>query len=146
MSVSVNEAALDQQQLQKLQNELAMLVGTDQFLAANRETRHSILSNFVKRNHGVDLAYMVDDQGVQCLPNATATSTAIAYTGDGTGVDRSDRAWYAIPARTGRPYLSRKYLSVATGQLCMTVSVPVQDKGGSLLGIVAADLPVPTEH
>lgn len=121
---------------------LKELAGMETFVTSDMASRCELLKEFIARNSSLDLVYMVDKNGVQCTPNVTGKHVLLSYKGDGNGVNRSDRAWYLIPSRTHAPYISRKYISVATGQLCMTISAPVLQTDGELIGVLAADLPV----
>ncbi len=142
----MNNATITGQQAEQaaedIRRALTQLAQDAGFQTGNSEKRHRALSEFLSRHPNVELAYMVDPKGVQDVPNAVPTGMRVAYDGDGLGEDRSDRAWYKLAMHFGGPYITRRYVSVATHALCITVSVPLYKEDGSPLGVVAADLRV----
>jgi len=58
----------------------------------------------------------------------------------GAGIDRSQQAYYQRVAETLAPYISTIYLSTATEDFCLTVSLPILDDDGTLKSILVADI------
>jgi len=58
----------------------------------------------------------------------------------GAGVDRSQQAYCYIVQETLKPYISSIYLSTATEDFCLTVSLPILGPQGELEGILVADI------
>ncbi len=56
------------------------------------------------------------------------------------GEDLSDREWFKVPVQTGKLHISDFYRSVYTGKLCLTVSSPIFDKEGDIIGVIGADI------
>jgi hypothetical protein len=54
--------------------------------------------------------------------------------------DLSDRDWFIGAVESGSIYITDFYLSRFTGVLCITVSAPIIDENGQLLGVIGADL------
>lgn len=111
------------------------------FLSGEVAQRHAILDFYVKKRDFVELAYMVDAEGKQCVPNAKGDGVTMSYEGDGMGQDLSQRPWFQFATQNGRPYITRGYVSIATGNICLTLAVPVY-RDGNLLAVVAADVNV----
>ncbi len=141
LSSSPSRSRLDHL-VHEVQGKIEKLASLPQVISGDAQQRWQILSNWVKDLSDVELAYMTDQRGVQNVANATGAGLRVAYDGDGVGIDRSDRAWYTIPARMGKTHVTRRYVSVATHALCVTVATPVLDNNNILLGVLAADLKV----
>jgi hypothetical protein len=58
----------------------------------------------------------------------------------GAGIDRSQQAYYQRVAETHAPYISSIYLSTATEDFCLTVSLPILGDDGQLASILVADI------
>lgn len=58
----------------------------------------------------------------------------------GAGIDRSLQAYFQVVKETHTPYISSIYLSSATEDFCLTVSLPILGETGSLDGILVADI------
>lgn len=83
---------------------------------------------------------MIDPDGTQRTDNVVNPRHRDRVAGGGRGASRRDREYFQVPSATGRPYVSASYVSTATGQLCVTVSVPLRGPDGRLRGILAADV------
>jgi len=85
-----------------------------------------------------ELLYVTDLQGRQVVRNV-GTVTA-AYGDTGLGKDWSHRPWFRVPRQSGQTYISDFYRSAATESYCLTVSTPIADAQGKVVGILGADL------
>lgn len=132
---------LVEEDLLALLESLRFIAYRTDFLSGDTPQRHEILDFYVKKRPFVELAYMVDAKGVQTVPNAKGDGTIVHYEGDGLGQDLSQRAWFKNPVASGRPYISRGYVSMATNKVCLTISIPVY-RNGDLMAVVAADVVV----
>jgi hypothetical protein len=54
--------------------------------------------------------------------------------------DFSDREWFIEPMKSGKVHVTGLYSSRITGALCMTVSGPIRDEAGSLIGVLGFDI------
>lgn len=70
--------------------------------------------------------------------DAQGKTTAITKTELGT-VDVSHRPWYQ-EARQGKEYVSEVYISAATYRPCLTLSCPLRDKDGDIVGVLGGDI------
>ncbi|MBX5466047.1 MAG: hypothetical protein K6U14_00945 [Firmicutes bacterium] len=91
-----------------------------------------------------ELLYLMDRRGVQVTPNVVHPSRQEVIAVEGLGVDRGQRPYFREAWDHAAPYVSPLYLSSATREWCLTVSVPVRDAEGRLTGILAADANVAT--
>ncbi|MEZ0232873.1 MAG: EAL domain-containing protein [Methylophilaceae bacterium] len=60
----------------------------------------------------------------------------------GAGVDRSAQAYCKVVQETLQPYVSSIYLSTATEDFCLTVSMPILNQIGGLEAILVADISI----
>jgi len=60
----------------------------------------------------------------------------------GAGVDRSPQAYYHEAHDALKPYISNIYLSTATEDFCLTVSLPILNQVGGLESILVADISI----
>ncbi|WP_461833829.1 triose-phosphate isomerase [Desulfothermus sp.] len=56
------------------------------------------------------------------------------------GEDQSDREWFKVPMQTGNMFITDFYRSVYTGKLCLTVSSPIFNEEGDIIGVFGADI------
>ena len=54
--------------------------------------------------------------------------------------DFSDREWFIEPLKDGKSHVTGLYISLITGQLCITVSAPVRDPSEEIIGILGLDI------
>lgn len=62
-----------------------------------------------------------------------------AITADTPLIDVSHRPWYQ-EARQGKEYTSDVYISAATYRPCVTLSCPLKDRDGNLVGVLGGDI------
>lgn len=90
-------------------------------------------------DHGLfELLYVTDSRGRQIVDNIGRTVTA--YGDSGLDRDWSDRPWFVHAAGRQDVYISDFYRSAATKAHCLTVSAPILDEAGSLVGVLGADV------
>lgn len=56
------------------------------------------------------------------------------------GFDFSNRHWFTQPLKDGTIYVSDFYTSLMDGALCITVSAPIRDKEGDIVGVLGIDI------
>jgi len=93
------------------------------------------LSSRIKDSAWVELLYLTDANGKQLTGNIGPREI------DDTvrGRDWSKRPWFIEPSKTGKPYISGLYRSVATNDFCFTASIPLY-RGAVPAGVIAADI------
>lgn len=80
-----------------------------------------------KKNPQFELIAVLDASGRQIVRSS------------GNCGDRSDRVYFK-KALAGEVFFSDAYISATTNQLCVTVSAPVLDQAGNVVGVVASDV------
>jgi methyl-accepting chemotaxis protein len=85
-----------------------------------------------------ELLYVTDAKGRQIVDNVGQVATV--YGDTGFGKDWSQRPWFRHPAQQRKTYISDFYRSAATNAYCLTVSAPILDASGALLGVLGADV------
>ncbi len=90
----------------------------------------------------VELLFLTDAKGVQHAANVPRSGKESREDAKAKGRNWSGRPWFTGPLETNALYVSSVYVSDATGAPCITVSAPVRDARGGLLGVVAADLTI----
>ncbi len=58
----------------------------------------------------------------------------------GLNDDFSDRDWFIKPMADGRIHATDLYSSRITGALCVTVSGPIRDEMGDIVGVLGLDI------
>jgi citrate (Re)-synthase len=58
----------------------------------------------------------------------------------GLSDDFSDRDWFIEPMKNGKINVTNLYSSRITGALCVTVSGPIRDDEGDIVGILGFDI------
>jgi len=101
-------------------------------------TRH--LRRAIAEHAFLELLYVTDVRGVQSIDNVVAPDVAVAYEGSGRGMDWSGRDWFRRAMAQGESWVTPMYRSAATQQFCFTVSVPIRDADGRIVGILGADI------
>jgi len=85
-----------------------------------------------------ELLYVTDGSGIQIVNNVGLVESA--YGDTGFGKDWSHRPWFRHPRFQGEVFFSELYRSAATEKYCLTVSAPIRDAAGSVVGVLGADL------
>ncbi len=81
--------------------------------------------------------YLLDHKGVQISPTYTATKQI----DEDIGKIRADRAYYYRAVKEGRCTLTDPYPSLITGDLTITVSMPIYDEKEQLRFVACLDMP-----
>ena len=83
---------------------------------------------------------MVNAEGVKITRNITQIVDRAKYAKIDLHEDFSDRDWFIEPMKTGKVTVTSLYTSRITGALCITVSGPIRDERGEILGILGLDI------
>lgn len=130
--------------MDEVRRDLMDLVGLLKHDVQHPQKRQEAIKSFVQQHPLVELAYVTNPEGVQNTPNAVGSRVRVVYGGDGFGVDRSGRNWFAKVTRADKPFQTQPYVSVATLRRCVTLAAPVKDDNGELLAVVAVDIRCPS--
>lgn len=88
----------------------------------------------------IQFAYVVNSEGVKITKNITQVVDRAKYAGIDLHEDFSDRAWFIEPMKTGRVSVTSLYMSRITGALCITVSGPIREAEGEIVGVLGLDI------
>jgi len=89
-----------------------------------------------------EVVFELNSNGMQRYPNWINPNMYGKIKAGGAGVDRSQQAYYSSAYETMSPYVSSIYLSTATEDFCLTVSLPILNQLGGLESILVADISI----
>lgn len=95
----------------------------------NAESLRELVLAAQQKNPQFELIFVMDNTGMQ-----VARTT-------GNLANRSDRAYFK-EAMTGVTYFTDVYMSSFTNAPCVTVSAPIKNKNGAIIGVMAADVSI----
>jgi citrate (Re)-synthase len=104
------------------------------------EEQEEILKGLVEEYPYIQFAYVVNAEGVKITRNMTQVVDRAKYAKIDHHEDFSDRDWFIEPMKTGKVSVTSLYTSRITGALCITVSGPIRDEGGEIVGILGIDI------
>ncbi len=111
------------------------LAASPELLSLDPGRMERYLTDGLKTHPWVELLYVTDAKGRQLTGNVAASRIDRTV----QGKDWSRRPWFVEPAKTGKPYLSGLYRSVATNDYCFTAATPVY-REHTIAGVIAADI------
>ncbi|BCM25150.1 EAL domain-containing protein [Methyloradius palustris] len=89
-----------------------------------------------------EVVFELYSNGIQRYPNWINPNMYGKIKAGGAGVDRSAQAYYSAVNESMEPYISSIYLSTATEDFCLTVSLPILNQMGGLESILVADISI----
>lgn len=98
------------------------------------------LKRIVEEFPFIQFAYTVNSEGVKITKNITQAVDRAKYYKIGLHEDFSDRDWFISPMKTGEISVNNLYSSKITGALCVTVSGPIRDEFGDIVGVLGLDI------
>jgi citrate (Re)-synthase len=104
------------------------------------EQQEQTLKSIVEEYPYIQFAYVVNGEGVKITKNITQAVDKAKYSKIDLHEDFSDRDWFINPMKTGQVSVTDLYSSRITGALCVTVSGPIRDDVGEILGILGLDI------
>jgi len=115
-------------QIQRLQSELVTLVGGRPIVSMQEDAHKKILSQFLQEHPGLEAAWTNRQDGtfVISIPAAGIANAA-------------QREWFR-KAIAGETYVSAVYVSAISHQPCLTVSVPIRNVQGEVVGVLGVDM------
>ena len=102
--------------------------------------QEKILKSVVEDCPYIQFAYSVNSDGIKITKNITQVVDRAKYYKIGVNDDFSDRDWFIIPMKTGNVNVTDIYSSRITGALCVTVSGPIRDEYGDIVGVLGFDI------
>jgi isopropylmalate/homocitrate/citramalate synthase len=104
------------------------------------EKLEEVLKSVVAEFPYIQFAYVVNAEGVKITRNITQIVDRAKYAKIDLHEDFSDRDWFTNPMKTGKVSVTTLYTSRITGALCITVSGPIREEMGEILGILGLDI------
>ncbi len=104
------------------------------------ENQESVLKNVVQEFPFIQFAYTVNSEGIKITKNITQAADRAKYQKICLHEYFSDRDWFIKPMKTGRIGVTDIYSSKITGALCVTVSGPIRDEVGEIIGVLGFDI------
>jgi isopropylmalate/homocitrate/citramalate synthase len=104
------------------------------------EKQEGVLKGLVEEFPYIQFGYVVNAEGVKITRNITQVVDKAKYAKIDLHEDFSDREWFINPMKTGKVSVTSLYTSRITGALCVTVSGPIRDDTGDILGILGLDI------
>lgn len=87
-----------------------------------------------------EMLFELDAEGRQRYPNWINPGMYGRIRAGGAGTDRAQQPYFAQVRSTGQPYVSAIYLSSASEDFCLTISVPIRGEDGAFSGALVGDL------
>ncbi|GFK95104.1 Methyl-accepting chemotaxis protein McpQ [Fundidesulfovibrio magnetotacticus] len=113
---------------------------SDELASMDRGRMEQALRQALAANPFVELAYITDARGVQVVNNIPQAGFDAQYDGTGFGKNWSTRPWFKGAMAQKDIYISEVYVSSASQQPCITVSRPVENREGAVLGVLGLDV------
>ncbi|RJR32632.1 MAG: hypothetical protein C4567_18330 [Deltaproteobacteria bacterium] len=111
-----------------------------ELLSMTRGRQEAFLRKTMHHYPFFELCYVTDAGGVQVTDNISNNGFHAAYGSTGFGKNWSTRPWFTEAMNRRDTYISDIYRSVASDSFCLTVSTPLWDAGGNLIGVLGADI------
>ncbi|HWL15604.1 MAG TPA: methyl-accepting chemotaxis protein [Opitutus sp.] len=117
----------------RLRPELAAAIGS-------RPQLERLLERWLGRHRYFELGYVTDVQGRQLVDNLVCRDGKITRDPAGLGRRWGERPWFRDALRARATVCSDLYRSSATDDFCFTVSTPLCDATGRIVGVFASDV------
>jgi len=104
------------------------------------EKQEERLKRLVEDYPYIQFAYAVNAEGIKITRNITQAADKAKYQKIGLNEDFSDRDWFIKPIRDGKIHATNLYSSRITEALCVTVSGPIRDEMGDIVGVLGLDI------
>ncbi len=98
------------------------------------------LQNLVYENPFIQFAYIIDMEGNQITKNITQPDEMNKYALSWVRQNLANREWFINVVKKGGIYVSNLYTSKITGDLCLTVSHPIWNDEGEMVGVLGLDI------
>ncbi|WP_432734656.1 methyl-accepting chemotaxis protein [Maridesulfovibrio sp. FT414] len=124
----------------QVQEVIDSLARSADILSLDRELQERAMRSAVRNNSFLELLYITDHAGRQTVSNVSGQWDSYSEDKSAYGKDWSSRNWFSEVAGDRTICISDVYKSSATGCNCITVSGPILNPSGKLLGVIAADV------
>jgi isopropylmalate/homocitrate/citramalate synthase len=111
-----------------------------EILTMNPAQQEPVMEKLQREDPYIQFAYVVNAEGKKITKNITDIENKAKFETAGLGDNFSDRSWFINPMKSGKSYVSDFYTSKITGALCITVSAPISNKDGEIVGVFGVDI------
>lgn len=116
------------------------IVQEEAILSMQPKKQEEYLKEVLKKNPFIQLIYVTDAKGKKITKNITSPKNIKKYAQAMPDEDFSDREWFIRPIKKGIPHVTDFYKSRVTGLLCITISAPIKNEKGKIVGILGFDI------
>ncbi len=99
-----------------------------------------ILRELVEKDPFLCFAYVVDTKGEKITRHITQITDKSKYDKNLIDTNYADRDWFINVMKSGKIYVSEIFMSKIIGTLSITVSGPINDENGTIVGILGLDI------
>ncbi len=139
--IFVSEYDLIKKKAKELASEiLSNLLNHPSIVSLDPKKAEPVLQEVVEDNPFITFAYIVDLDGKKITRNITQVADKGKYREEATEIDYSTRDWFIQPIKTGKIYVSEPHTSRITGDLIITVSGPIRNDSGEIVGVLGLDM------
>lgn len=118
---------------------IAPLQENSDLRSKNENAIELLLQKIIEENPFIQLILFTDPEGRRMIHNITQVRDKDKYL-NFTNDDFTASDWFKTPLEDGKIHVTGLYVSRFTGRLCITVSAPVWDNEGNVVGIIAFDI------
>ena len=123
----------------KVLAEVEQMAGNKDIASLERARAEKAMRGYVSRLPFLELLYLTDGTGRQVTENVAPKDFKNANDASAFGKNWSSRPWYRGAVENKETFLSSIYVSEASGDYCLTVSVPIMERG-EVAGVLGADI------
>jgi len=106
----------------------------------HRSSIENYLKMLIQKYDIFELLYVTNESGIQITDNIGREGFKAQYGSTGYGENWSNRIWFTQVKDNLSTYISDIYISIATNSYCFTISAPIFDDKGNLIGVLGADI------
>jgi len=122
-----------------VQDKVVSLGKVPALATSDRRKMKEVLDRAVHINPSLEMAWVTDVKGVQITEFSMAHDVCLDVK-CGIGSNWSGRDWFSEPMRTGETFTSNIYHSETLNDYCLTISTPIKNTAGNILGVLAVDV------
>jgi methyl-accepting chemotaxis protein len=123
------------------QDAVEALAAAPAMTGLDREGMERLMRRALADNAFLELLYATDAKGVQVTENIAPAGFKSTSTASMIGKNWSSRPWFTSVRENQGTAISPIYLSEASGEYCLTISVPIH-AGDQVVGVLGADIKV----
>jgi isopropylmalate/homocitrate/citramalate synthase len=116
------------------------MVALPELRTMNNAAQERVIQRLLDENPFIQFAYVVNKEGQKTTKNITQIQYKAQFEHSGLGDNFSDRPWFINPMKDGKSLVSDFYTSKITGALCITVSAPLANDAGDIVGVFGVDI------